>query len=310
MTRAILALIVCVVLAACRNDGPNANAVTTPLSAPIPASNTAPTVSGNPSSKATVGVTYSFTPIATGADKRVLSFSVQGKPSWANFNPDTGSLIGTPSARDLGTIAGIVISVSDGFASASLSPFSIAVGAATVGGPVISGVPLTSIAVGTFYGFTPVSSAANGNPLTFSISNRPSWATFNDATGLLTGTPTAANVGVYSNIVISASDGTSTVSLRPFDISVTQIGSGSATLSWVPPTQNTDGSALTDLAGYRIHYGVSSGNLSQNIQVSSAGITNYVISNLTPATWYFSVKAYTSKNVESDFSAVVNKIIN
>jgi hypothetical protein len=309
MTRAILTLIFCVGLAACHNDSTTPDSLSTPVSAPASGSNVSPTVSGSPSTQASVGTAYSFTPAATDPDSQSLSFSIQQKPSWANFNTTTGALSGTPTSSDMGTVVGIVISVTDGSSSASLAPFSIAVGAAGTGGPMISGAPLTTIAVGTAYSFTPTSSDASGEPLTFSIRNMPPWATFNESTGQLSGTPTASNIGVTSNIVISATDGTTTVSLDTFDLSVTQIGAGSATLSWTPPTQNTDGSSLTDLAGYRIHYGLSSGNLTQSIQVSSAGITNYVISNLTPATWYFSVKAYTSKNVESDFSAVVNKII-
>ena len=44
-------------------------------------------------------------------------------------------------------------------------------------------------------------------------------------------------------------------SLPAFSITVTQVGLGSMSLSWTPPTQNTDGSALTDLAGYKLYYG-------------------------------------------------------
>lgn len=310
MTRAIVALMVCVGLVACHDDSTNPDSLSAPVSAPVSGSNSTPTVSGNPSSQATVGMTYSFTPVATGADPQALTFSIRQKPTWATFNAKTGQLVGTPSSNDMGVVVGIIISVTDGTTSASMAPFSIAVsGAGANGGPEISGAPPTSVAVGTAYSFTPTSGSSSGDPLTFSIANKPAWATFNEATGQLSGTPTAANIGVYSNIVISASDSNSTVDLDAFDLTVTQIGMGSATLSWTPPTQNTDGSTLTDLAGYRIHYGLSTGNMSQTIQISSAGITNYVISNLSPATWYFSVKAYTSKNVESDFSAVVNKVI-
>jgi len=31
-----------------------------------------------------------------------------------------------------------------------------------------------------------------------------------------------------------------------------------ATVSWIPPTTNTDGTALTDLAGYKVYYGTVS----------------------------------------------------
>jgi len=62
--------------------------------------------------------------------------------------------------------------------------------------------------------------------------------------GRLTGTPTAASVGTYSNIVIS-SDGAKSASLAAFTITVNQISNGSATVTWTPPTQNSDGTVLT-----------------------------------------------------------------
>ena len=70
----------------------------------------------------------------------------------------------------------------------------------------------------------------SGGKLTFSIKNAPSWASFNSATGELSGTPTAADVGTYSNITISLSDGTTSVSLPAFTITVTENATGSVTL--------------------------------------------------------------------------------
>ena len=77
------------------------------------------------------------------------------------------------------------------------------------------------------------------------------------------------------------------------------VPAGTATLSWTPPTQNTDGSALTNLAGYRIHYGTSPTALVQTVQIASAGASGYVISDLSPGTWYFAVRAYSSAGSES-----------
>ena len=81
---------------------------------------------------------------------------------------------------------------------------------------------------------------------------------------------------------------------------MTQASPGAATLSWTPPTQNTDGSALTNLAGYRIHYGTSATTLTQSIQIANPGLTTYVIEDLSPGTYYFAVRAFTSNGGESD----------
>jgi len=110
--------------------------------------------------------------------------------------------------------------------------------------------------------------------LTFSIQNAPSWATFNTSTGQVSGTPSATYVGAYSNIVISVSDGTASASLTAFSIAVNQISNGSATVNWTPPTTNSDGSTLTNLAGYRIHYGTASNSLTQSAQVTNVGLTS------------------------------------
>src|SRR4029453_5899928 len=107
--------------------------------------------------------------------------------------------------------------------------------------------------------------------LTFSITNRPSWASFNTSNGTLSGTPTSSNIGTYSNIVIRASDGTLSASLPAFAVTVAAVGNGSATLSWTPPTRNTDGTTLTNLPGYRIYYGTSSGSLTRTGQSANPG---------------------------------------
>lgn len=84
---------------------------------------------------------------------------------------------------------------------------------------------------------------------------------------------------------------------------------GASTISWVPPIQNRDGSALVDLAGYRIRYGTTPTALTQTIQIADAGTTSYVVDGLTPGTWYFTVSSYTTAGVESDPSNVVSKTL-
>jgi hypothetical protein len=74
---------------------------------------------------------------------------------------------------------------------------------------------------------------------------------------------------------------------------------GSATLSWVPPTQNTDGSPVTGLAGYHIHYGTDAATLTQTIDVAGAGVTSFVITALTQGTYFFTITAYTAQGTES-----------
>lgn len=175
--------------------------------------------------------------------------------------------------------------------------------------PTISGTPPTSVIEGEPYDFRPSASDPDGDKLTFSISNKPSWASFDSTAGRLHGTPGTGTSGSYSNIVISVSDGKAQASMPAYAVTVQQVALGSATLSWVPPTQNADGSPLTDLSGYKIYYGKSSTNLNQVVNIASAGITRYVIENLSPATWYFSMTSCNSTGVESDRSTAASKTI-
>ncbi len=307
MTRYFLAVLLVAALAGCKSD--NTPADTNTPSTPVQSvSNSAPTISGTPPSAARAGGAYSFQPAANDSNGDRLSFSVQNKPVWASFNASTGALTGTPRADQIGTYAGIVIGVSDGLVGNSLPAFSIAVTAATQT-PTISGTPINSVVAGNAYSFTPVALDPNGAALTFSIQNTPSWAAFDEATGQLSGTPGGGDVGTFTGIVISVSNGAESESLPAFVIAVNQSANGTATLSWMPPAQNTDGSPLTNLAGYHLYYGTSATSLNKSVRISNPSVSTYVVTDLSPATWFFSVKAYTSANVESDFSKKVSKTI-
>lgn len=175
--------------------------------------------------------------------------------------------------------------------------------------PSIGGTPATSVLVGRSYSFQPQASDANGDTLKFSAANLPAWASLNADTGRLTGTPTAADVGTFGNIKISVSDGTATTSLVAFSITVTASGTGSATLSWTPPTENTDGSTLTDLASYRILYGRSAEQLDQSIDIGNPSISSYIVENLTAGAWYFAVVAVNSRGASSNPSNIASKTV-
>lgn len=273
-------------------------------------------IGGSPAASITVPNNYYFRPWVAGTDKTTAKFSIRNKPYWATFSTTTGSLQGKVYAAQVGKYANITISATSGTTTAYMPSFSIAVvssgtqPATTTDTPKISGTPITSVAVNNAYSFTPTASDPLGAKLTFSINTKPSWTTFDATTGRLAGTPAAANVGTTSNIIIKASNGTASASLAPFSLSVTQIGTGTATLSWQAPTQNTDGSALTNLAGYMIEYGTSPSALSQTIKVANPGLVTYVISNLSPGTWYFGTLAYTTTGMQSALSALKSKTIN
>ena len=280
-----------------------------------PSKSGAVTIGGTPASTVSAGSTYSFTPTTTDPSGRTLSFAIISKPSWATFSSSTGKLTGTPSSSSVGKFSNIEIAVNDGLTSAVLPSFSVTVQAAGGGTTkdtvTISGTPSNTVTEGKTYSFQPSAKDSAGKTLSYSVTNKPSWATFSIATGLLSGTP--ATTGTYSNIIVSASDGTATGALPAFSIKVVTptpvSGTGSATLAWTDPTQNTNGSSLTNLAGVHLFYGQSQGSMTNEITVPSTSENTYTVSGLASGTWYFAASAYTTSGVQSALSAIGTKTI-
>src|SRR5262245_19614192 len=206
-----------------------------------PPVNRPPVISGVPMTSVEAGTAYTFVPTASDPDGETLLFSIAGSPSWAAFDTRTGRLSGTPPTGTTGSFSNIRISVSDGPNTVTLAAFSITVTAPTTNrAPTITGSPPTSATQGTLYTFTPTASDPDGDALTFSIANRPTWATFNSTNGTLQGTPGAANIRTYGNVVISVSDGTASTPLPEFSIAVAS-SNNPPTISGTPPTTATVG---------------------------------------------------------------------
>jgi hypothetical protein len=126
----------------------------------------------------------------------------------------------------------------------------------------------------------PVSNAANGKHFMFALTSLVGQVVF--------GSPAVATVGV--NGIAAAS-------------------SGAVTLSWAAPTENTDGSALTNLAGYDIYYGASAASMDQKITIATVGMESYVISDLPSGTWYFRIVAVNALGLQSAPSSTVSTTI-
>ena len=80
-------------------------------------------------------------------------------------------------------------------------------------------------------------------------------------------------------------------------------------IAWDPPTANSDGTALSDLAGYNLYYGSNPRTYGQSVAVPGGGVTNYIVENLAPGTYYFAIAAYNSSGIESSISTEVAAIV-
>jgi hypothetical protein len=107
----------------------------------------------------------------------------------------------------------------------------------------------------------------------------------------------------------SASNGTgsSTGSSSTSTAGGTTVGAaGTATLTWAAPTENADGTAVTDLAGYTLYYGTNPSDLTESITVSGAASTTAEVKDLPAGTYYFAVSAYNAMGLESQQSNVAS----
>jgi hypothetical protein len=210
------------------------------VSADTAPANTAPFIGGVPAGTVVANNSYLFQPTASDADGNPLSFSIVNKPVWASFNTVSGRLSGTPDDADSGLYSNIAISVSDGTDTASLATFAIEVQPAPVvnTAPVIGGVSAGSVMATSNYVFQPTATDEDGDTLSFSIVNKPAWASFNTGSGALSGIPSVGDVGSYNNIVISVSDGTDSDSLAAFGIQVEAVPvvNSAPQISGVPAT--------------------------------------------------------------------------
>jgi hypothetical protein len=272
---------------------------------------------------------YSF---AINSEKTVKSFSLPANRNVMALAIDVSASGAIPVRINLAAVDNVLGIVANGTGaaeggwdnsgyaySASLLGASITSGGITftLGSPEsqklqILGTPVTTAQVGKFYGFSPTVVAPAGSTLTYAVANKPTWAQFSASTGALSGTPSAGSVASDANIVVSVSNGSQSAALPAFNItvqSVTPSVAGTTSLSWSRPTENTNGTPLTNLAGYIIRYGTSSAALTNKISVASASATGVEITNLSPGYWQFEVAAINTANVESPGSAIVGKTI-
>jgi Putative Ig domain len=116
-------------------------------------------------------------------------------------------------------------------------------GSTSPAGFSISGVPQSKVKVGTAYQFRPTATADPGMTLNFSVSNLPAWAQFDPTTGMLSGHPSTADIGVYAKISIAVSNGVASTALAPFSISVESASRTAVTISGNPATTGAAGAS-------------------------------------------------------------------
>ncbi|WP_029917607.1 putative Ig domain-containing protein [Pelobacter seleniigenes] len=179
--------------------------------------NRAPVLSGIGSQNLAANSAFSLTISGSDPDNNALTYSAANLPAGATFNASLKTFNWTPSTAQIGSYA-ITFSVTDG--SLKDSETVTMVVSDNNSAPVISGQPASTIMATYLYSFTPLASDADGDKLTFSITGKPSWASFDTSSGRLYGSPSETQTGTYSGIVIAVSDGAKSAVLPAFSIAV------------------------------------------------------------------------------------------
>ncbi|MGI2058510.1 putative Ig domain-containing protein, partial [Shewanella baltica] len=184
--------------------------------------NDAPVITSTALTGATQDVAYSYSFTASDDDiGDVLSFSVVTKPSWLSFNPATGVLSGTPTNADVGSHTVSLKATDAGSLSAEQS-FTLVVTNVN-DAPVITSTALTGATQDVAYSYSFTASDDDvGDVLSFSAVTKPSWLSFNPATGVLSGTPTNADVGSHA-VSLKATDAGSLSAEQSFTLVVTNV---------------------------------------------------------------------------------------
>lgn len=82
---------------------------------------------------------------------------------------------------------------------------------------------------------------------------------------------------------------------------------GVAALSWNAVRANSDGTTLTDLAGYRLYVGTAPGVYAAPVVLGN--VTSHRLQGLAAGTYYFAVSAFDTAGNESLLSAEVSKVV-
>lgn len=184
------------------------------------------------SSNVYVGDALNIEPIAFDADGDNLTFSIKNAPGWITFDSSTGKISGTPAEDDVAINSGIVITVADSDERVDSEAFSINVlqpqekeVIVEVEKEVIKPVGFTLQVPATVYAgetvnISPAVQGGDDYDISYLITNKPAWMTFDGATGELSGTPTEDNVGDYNGIYMTAKDPAFTFALPTFSFTV------------------------------------------------------------------------------------------
>lgn len=287
-----------IVITARSNKGGVASLV--PFSITVFQPNRPPIITSVSSKTNNIGDYVGFQIYASDADGDLITYSSSGLPIGITINSSSGYVSGTAST--VGNYSS-TIRATDSKGASSSTTFSWSV-VQPNRPPTISTISNKSNVLGDFVSIQVYGSDPDGNTLTYSASGLPTGLLISSS-GLISGQ--LSYIGMfYVTITVTDTSGATGSTSFYWDVA-SPPPLNTAVLSWTPPTQNTDGSPLTDLAGYKIFYSQDPSNITTYTITVYVGVSSAEISNLMNGTWYFAMKSFNSSNVESDITPLVSK---
>ncbi|MFT7562022.1 MAG: hypothetical protein ACI93R_003956 [Flavobacteriales bacterium] len=187
---------------------------------PVDEGNSAPTITSTAPTSATVDDAFTYSLVGNDSDGDALTLSAPTLPAWLAFDAATGVLSGTPAESDIGDHS-VILTVTDGEDSLNESfTISVAGVAAVNTAPTVTSTAVLDATVDGLYSYTLVATDADGDDLTLSVDipSALTWLTFDETSGVLSGTPFSGDLGA-TEITLVASDGVDDVT-QTFTITV------------------------------------------------------------------------------------------
>ncbi len=208
---------------------------------PIP--NTAPSIDSTPVTTATEGSAYSYDVNASDTDGDTLTYSLTTAPAGMSIDSASGLISWTPTAAQVGSQS-VSVQVDDGNGGSASQSFSIAVDAIPNTPPSIDSTPVTTVTEGSAYSYDVNASDADGDSLSYSLVTAPSGMLINNITGLVSWTPTTAQIGAHP-VSIEVDDGNGGTASQSFTLTVEALPNSAPTIDSTPVTSATEGTAYS-----------------------------------------------------------------
>ncbi len=239
--------------------------------------NSAPTIDSTPVTSATEGAAYSYDVNASDADGDTLAYSLTTAPAGMTIDTTNGVISWTPTTAQVGSQS-VTVQVEDGNGGSDTQSFTITVDAIPTSAPTIDSTPVTSATEGAAYSYDVNASDADGDTLTYSLTTAPAGMTIDSASGVISWTPTAAQVGTQS-VTVQVNDGNGGSDSQSFTITVDAIPNSAPTIDSTPVTSATEGAAYSydvnasDADGDTLVYSLTTAPAGMAIDTSSGLIS-------------------------------------